>query len=136
MSGPTRWSTFLNMRDRCKPRCARHSAGPTRKTTRFQRSARVARPRVVLSAALYPYVYILARAAFREQSGASYDVARALGAGPFARFWRVGFPLARPAIAAGVAVVMMETVNDFGTVDYFRGANADHGDFFGLAARG
>lgn len=74
---------------------------------------------VVLTAALYPYVYILARAAFREQSAASYDVARALGAGPFARFWRVGFPLARPAIVAGVAVVMMETVNDFGTVDYF-----------------
>ena len=74
---------------------------------------------IVLSAALYPYVYILARAAFREQSGAGYEVARALGAGPFARFWRVGFPLARPAVAAGVAVVMMETVNDFGTVDYF-----------------
>lgn len=74
---------------------------------------------LVLSAALYPYVYILARAAFREQSGASFEVAQALGAGPFARFWRVGLPLARPAIAAGVAVVMMETVNDFGTVDYF-----------------
>ncbi len=74
---------------------------------------------VVLAAALYPYVYILARAAFREMSGAGFEVARALGAGPFARFWRVGFPLARPAIAAGVAVVMMETVNDFGTVDYF-----------------
>ncbi len=74
---------------------------------------------IVLTAALYPYVYILARAAFREQSGAAYEVARALGAGPFARFWRVGLPLARPAIAAGVAVVMMETVNDFGTVDYF-----------------
>lgn len=74
---------------------------------------------IVLSAALYPYVYILSRAAFREQSGASFEVARALGAGPFARFWRVGLPLARPAIAAGVAVVMMETVNDFGTVDFF-----------------
>ena len=74
---------------------------------------------VVLSAALYPYVYILARAAFREQSGSAYEVAQALGAGAFARFWRVGLPLARPAIAAGVAVVMMETVNDFGTVDYF-----------------
>ncbi|WP_296424012.1 iron ABC transporter permease [Yoonia sp.] len=74
---------------------------------------------VVLSVALYPYVYILARAAFREQSGAAYEVARALGAGAFGRFWRVGLPLARPAIAAGVAVVMMETVNDFGTVDFF-----------------
>jgi len=74
---------------------------------------------LVLSAALYPYVYLLARAAFREQSGAAYEVAQALGAGAFGRFWRVGLPLARPAIAAGVAVVMMETVNDFGTVDYF-----------------
>lgn len=74
---------------------------------------------LVLAASLYPYVYILARAAFREQSGAGFEVARALGAGPVARFLRVGLPLARPAIAAGVAVVMMETVNDFGTVDYF-----------------
>ena len=74
---------------------------------------------VVLSASLYPYVYLLARAAFREQSGAGYEVARALGVGPWGRFWRVGLPLARPAIAAGCAVAMMETVNDFGTVDYF-----------------
>ncbi|MCK0119507.1 iron ABC transporter permease [Loktanella sp. F6476L] len=74
---------------------------------------------IVLSASLYPYVYLLARAAFREQSGAGFEVARALGVGPLGRFFRVGLPLARPAIAAGVAVVMMETVNDFGTVDYF-----------------
>ncbi|MCB2130612.1 MAG: iron ABC transporter permease [Rhodobacteraceae bacterium] len=74
---------------------------------------------IVLSAALYPYVYMLARAAFREQSAGSYEVARALGAGPFALFWRVGLPLARPAIAAGAAIAMMETVNDFGVVDYF-----------------
>lgn len=74
---------------------------------------------VVLGAALNPYVFLLARAAFREQSADAYEVARALGAGPFARFWRVGLPLARPAIAAGVAIVMMETVSDFGVVDYF-----------------
>ncbi|WPY95637.1 iron ABC transporter permease [Limimaricola variabilis] len=74
---------------------------------------------VVLSAALYPYVYLLARAALREQSGAGFEVARALGVGPWGRFFRVGLPLVRPAIAAGVAVVMMETVNDFGVVDYF-----------------
>lgn len=74
---------------------------------------------LVLSAALYPYVYLLARAAFREQSGSAYEVARALGVGPVGRLIRVGLPLARPAIAAGVAVVMMETVNDYGTVDYF-----------------
>ncbi|MFY0679506.1 MAG: iron ABC transporter permease [Thalassovita sp.] len=74
---------------------------------------------IVLSAALYPYVYLLARAAFKEQSGATEEVARSLGAGPWQRFFRVGLPLARPAIAAGMAIAMMETVNDFGTVDYF-----------------
>lgn len=74
---------------------------------------------VVLAAAFYPYVYLLARAAFREQSGGSYEVARALGAGPVGLFLRVGLPLARPAIAAGAAIAMMETVADFGVVDYF-----------------
>ena len=74
---------------------------------------------IVLASALYPYVYLLARAAFREQSGCSYEVARALGAGPWALFWRVGLPLARPAIATGVALAMMETVADYGTVQHF-----------------
>jgi len=74
---------------------------------------------IVLSAALYPYVYLLSRTAFREQSGGAYEVARALGAGPLSLFRRVGLPLARPAIAAGAAIVMMETVNDFGVVEYF-----------------
>ena len=74
---------------------------------------------IVLAAALYPYVYLLARTAFREQSGCGHEVAQSLGAGPFERFWRIGLPLARPAIAAGTAIVMMETVNDFGTMDYF-----------------
>ncbi len=74
---------------------------------------------VVLTAAFYPYVYLLARAAFREQSGATYEVARSLGIGPFGLFWRLVLPLARPAIAAGVALVLMETVADFGTVQHF-----------------
>lgn len=74
---------------------------------------------VVLSAALYPYVYLLTRSALREQSGASYEVARSLGLGPFGLFWRLGLPLIRPAIAAGVALAMMETVADFGTVATF-----------------
>lgn len=74
---------------------------------------------LVLSAALYPYVYLLARAAFREQSGASYEVARALGSGGQRLFFRVGLPLARPAIAIGVALALMETVNDYGVVSYF-----------------
>ncbi|MCX7287870.1 MAG: iron ABC transporter permease, partial [Rhodobacterales bacterium] len=74
---------------------------------------------LVLSLALYPYVYLLARAAYREQSGATYEIARALGCGPWAVFRRVGLPLARPAIAAGVALALMETVADYGTVYHF-----------------
>jgi iron(III) transport system permease protein len=74
---------------------------------------------IVLAGALYPYVYLLARAAFRETSAEAYETARALGCGPWALFWRVGLPMARPAIAAGVALAMMETVADYGTVQYF-----------------
>lgn len=74
---------------------------------------------VVMAASMYPYVYLLARAGFREQSGCGHEVAQSLGAGGVSRFFRIGLPLARPAIAAGTAIVMMETVNDFGTMDYF-----------------
>lgn len=73
----------------------------------------------VLIAVLYPYVYLLARAAFLEQSGSSFETARALGQGPWRTFLRVALPLARPAIAAGVALAMMETLADYGTVAYF-----------------
>jgi len=68
---------------------------------------------------LYPYVYLLARAAFLDQSTAQLDVARTLGLGPFALFRRVALPLARPAIVAGMALALMETLADFGTVAYF-----------------
>lgn len=74
---------------------------------------------VVLSAALYPYCYLLARAAFREQSVCAHEVARTLGAGAWRRFFAIALPLARPAIAAGTAVAMMETAADFGVVDFF-----------------
>ena len=73
----------------------------------------------VLSLSLYPYVYLLTRAAFRDQTSSVEEVARSLGALSSQRFFKINLPLARPAIAAGVAIVMMETVNDFGTVDYF-----------------
>jgi iron(III) transport system permease protein len=74
---------------------------------------------LVLALALYPYVYLMARAAWAEQSGNTYEVARALGCGPGAMFWRVGLPLARPAVAAGVALALMEVVADYGTVHHF-----------------
>lgn len=74
---------------------------------------------VVLAAVLYPYVYLLARAAFLEQSQCALEVGRTLGCGPLAAFRRVGLPLARPAIVTGVAFVLMETMADFGTVSFF-----------------
>lgn len=74
---------------------------------------------VVFTLVLYPYVFLLARAALADQAGASYDVARSLGAGPVEAARRVALPLLRPALAAGVGVVMMETLTDFATVQYF-----------------
>lgn len=74
---------------------------------------------VMLTLVLYPYVYLLARQAFLTQSRTALDVARTLGAGPLERFLRVALPLARPAIVAGVALVLMETLADYGTVKYF-----------------
>jgi iron(III) transport system permease protein len=73
----------------------------------------------VLASVLYPYVYVLARAAFLEQSICALEVSRTLGCSAFESFRRVGLPLARPAIAAGLAFVVMETLADFGTVAYF-----------------
>jgi iron(III) transport system permease protein len=73
----------------------------------------------VISMSLYPYIYLLARAAFREQSSRTIEVSRALGAGPWRAFWTVALPLARPAIAIGTALVMMEALNDFGAVEFF-----------------
>lgn len=74
---------------------------------------------VVFTFVLYPYVFLLARAALADQAGSAYDVARSLGAGPVEAARRVVLPLLRPALAAGVAVVMMETLTDFATVQYF-----------------
>jgi iron(III) transport system permease protein len=68
---------------------------------------------------LYPYVYLLARAAFLQQSGTTFLAARALGSSAWAAFFKVSLPLARPAIAGGVLLAVMETIADFGTVAYF-----------------
>ncbi|MET0578863.1 MAG: ABC transporter permease subunit, partial [Ilumatobacteraceae bacterium] len=73
----------------------------------------------ILSLTLYPYVYLLARAALRDQAGGAYFVARTLGASPSQAARRVVLPMLRPAIAAGAAVVVMETLTDFATVQYF-----------------
>ena len=73
----------------------------------------------MMSLVLYPYVYLLSRAAFLEQSVCVLEVSRTLGENPWRSFFRVALPLARPAVVVGVSLVLMETLNDFGTVDYF-----------------
>ena len=74
---------------------------------------------VMLSFALYPYVYLVARTAFLDLSRSAIEAARLAGYGPLGAFGRVAVPLARPAIAAGSALALMETLADFGTVSYF-----------------
>ena len=74
---------------------------------------------VMLSLVLYPYVYLLARAAFLSQSLCVLDVSRTLGNGPWRTFFTVALPLARPAIVAGLSLALMETLADYGTVQYF-----------------
>ena len=74
---------------------------------------------VMFSLTLYPYVYMLARVAFLEQSVCTLEASRSLGCGPWRSFFSVALPLARPAIMAGLSLALMETLSDFGTVDYF-----------------
>jgi iron(III) transport system permease protein len=73
----------------------------------------------VMVLAFYPYVYMLARAAFLAQGRSMFDTGRALGLSPLRAFWRVALPVARPAVAAGVTLALMETLADFGAVSVF-----------------
>jgi len=73
----------------------------------------------LLTFAFFPYVFMLARAAFIDQSVCVLEVGRTLGLGPWSRFRRIALPLARPMIAGGLALVLMETLAEFGAVSYF-----------------
>ena len=72
----------------------------------------------IMASVLYPYVYLTARASFVQQSVCALEVARTLGRSPLGVFWAVALPLARPALVAGVALVLMECLNDIGAVEY------------------
>lgn len=74
---------------------------------------------VMMTLVFYPYVYLLSRAAFLEQSVCVLDASRTLGLGAWDTFFRVALPLARPAVAGGLALVLMETLGDFGLVSFF-----------------
>jgi len=94
---------------------------------------------LMLTLVLYPYVYLLTRAAFRMQAATPFFAARSLGSSPFNAFVRVALPIARPAIAAGSLLVIMETIADFGTVSHFSVqtfATGIYTSWFGLADRG
>ncbi|QFT33820.1 Sulfate transport system permease protein CysT [Labrenzia sp. THAF82] len=73
----------------------------------------------VMGAVLYPYVYLTTRASFLIQSASTLDVSRTLGASPYGLFFRIALPLARPAIAIGVSLALMECLNDIGAVTFF-----------------
>jgi iron(III) transport system permease protein len=73
----------------------------------------------LITLVLYPYVYLLARASFLEQSVCVLDVGRTLGRGPWHLFASVAVPLSRPALVGGVSLVLMETLNEFGAVQFF-----------------
>ncbi len=73
----------------------------------------------ILAFSTFPYVYLLCRTAFKQQSASLFETARSLNASAYVIFWRVSLPLIRPALAAGILIVMMEVLNDFGTVKYF-----------------
>ena len=74
---------------------------------------------VMFAFVLYPYVFMLARAAFLERGAALLEAGLSLGLSPWQGFRRISLPMARPAIAAGVALALMETLADYGTVSYF-----------------
>jgi len=74
---------------------------------------------LVMTLVLYPYVYLLARAAFKEQSGDTFEAARAMGLSRLKSFFRLALPLARPSIAAGLTLALMEALADFATVRFF-----------------
>jgi iron(III) transport system permease protein len=74
---------------------------------------------LMLALVLYPYVYMLARTAFRQQPASLLEASRTLGLTPRQHFWKVALPVARPAILTGAALAMMEALADYGTVQYF-----------------
>lgn len=74
---------------------------------------------VIFGFVLYPYIYLITRSLFEERSGRVLEAARLLGRGPWSVFFRVAMPLARPALVAGLALVLMEILNDYGAVTYY-----------------
>lgn len=93
---------------------------------------------VMLILVLYPYVYLLARSAFLSQSVCTLEASRSLGCSPWQSFRKVALPLARPAIVAGLSLALMETLNDYATVQFFEVSTFTTGIYrtwFGMGER-
>ena len=93
---------------------------------------------LMLVLVLYPYVYLLARSAFLSQSVCTLEASRSLGCNPWESFRKVALPLARPAIVAGVSLALMETLNDYATVQFFEVSTFTTGIYrtwFGMGER-
>ena len=74
---------------------------------------------LMMALVLYPYVYVITRASFLKQSASALEMARLLGRGPWHTFFWVALPMARPAVAGGLTLVLMEVLNEYGAVKYY-----------------
>lgn len=113
--------TYAGMLDVTGPvqRIVRWALGGAPDTFLYWNVMRIEVLALIFGFVLYPYVYLLTRALFEGRSGRAFEAARTLGRRPWSIFFRVGLPLARPAVMAGLALVLMEVLNDYGAVAYF-----------------
>ncbi len=110
------YMALFDFAGRCKPRCAPGSG----RRPGFPKSTRWEAPILVLSLVLYPYVYLLARAALLEQAASTFEAARLLGYSRSQTFFKLVLPLARPSLAAGMTLAMLEALTDFGARALFQ----------------
>jgi iron(III) transport system permease protein len=113
--------TYAGMLDVTGPvqRVVRWAMGGGADTFLYWNVMRIEVLALIFGFVLYPYVYLLTRALFEGRSGRALEAARTLGRGPWSIFLRVGLPLARPAVIAGLALVLMEVLNDYGAVAHY-----------------
>lgn len=113
--------TYAGMLDVTGPvqRLVRWAMGGAPDTFLYWNVMRIEMVALIFGFVFYPYVFLLTRALFEGRSGRALEAARTLGQGPWSIFFRIGLPLARPALVAGLALVVMEVLNDYGAVAYY-----------------
>jgi iron(III) transport system permease protein len=113
--------TYAGMLDVTGPvqRIVRWATGAGPDTFLYWNVMRIEVLALIFGFVFYPYVFLLTRALFERRSGRALEAARMLGRGPWSIFFKVALPLARPAVVAGLALVLMEVLNDYGAVAYY-----------------